>query len=151
MITLPVIFSAGLLFVPESPTWLVMKDRLPQAARSIGGIYPQHSEEEVEFELARQCYTVEKEMEDRIEVSRACLPPCIVLDPSSQFPLHDGLQLTLVTEQERTLDRMILGARPPTSFRCGIAIVCIPAGRLDRLCSNCLFVLRPCLPMSVLL
>ncbi|OJJ50325.1 hypothetical protein ASPZODRAFT_58906, partial [Penicilliopsis zonata CBS 506.65] len=64
MIALPVILSIGIFtMLVESPSWLVVKDDLAGARKSIQWIYPYMTPEEVEVELAKIRYTVEKECE----------------------------------------------------------------------------------------
>lgn len=75
MCALPFILSIGIFtMLVESPAWLVMKNRLPQALQALKKFYPYMSVDELELELAKLQYTVEKESEEREMVSFEPLP-----------------------------------------------------------------------------
>ncbi|OJJ48053.1 hypothetical protein ASPZODRAFT_15498 [Penicilliopsis zonata CBS 506.65] len=62
MIALPVVMSAAaFVMLVESPSWLVIKNRLPDAMKSLQWIYPWMTTDDLELELAKLQYTVDKE------------------------------------------------------------------------------------------
>lgn len=70
MIALPVVISVGVFTIlPESPAWLILKGKLPEAMNNVKRIYPYMDVNELELEMARLQYTVEKELEENQVVS----------------------------------------------------------------------------------
>lgn len=64
MIALPFVISIGVFtMLSESPVWLVLHNRLPEAMKALKWIYPYMTVDELEVELAKIQYTVEKELE----------------------------------------------------------------------------------------
>jgi hypothetical protein len=75
MIAIPVvILIAELIFLVESPYWLAMCDRMDQARKSIRFLYPYMTEDEIDIEVAKVRYTLEKEAEVAVIVSTHCFP-----------------------------------------------------------------------------
>ena len=64
MLVLPVVIGGLILiFLVESPAWLVLKGRNDSARQALCKIYPHKDEAGIDLELARLQYTVEKESE----------------------------------------------------------------------------------------
>jgi MFS transporter, SP family, general alpha glucoside:H+ symporter len=66
-----------LLIMPESPYWLIMKNRVEDAKRSLQRLHPQQSPAQIEKKCHELQYTVLKEQEFRESIKDATYMECL--------------------------------------------------------------------------